>query len=164
MDEIIIRQATVKDINTLLLFEQGVITAERPFDPTLKQKDTRYYDIEGMIAAPHIELLVAELDGNLIGSGYARIEESKPYLQHTQHCYLGFMYVDPAHRGKGINKMIMEVLTAWSLSKNITEMRLDVYVANEAAIRAYEKVGFAKHMVEMRKGLTNILPVLLCIL
>jgi hypothetical protein len=32
-------------------------------------------------------------------------------------------------------------------------MRLDVYYGNTDAIKAYEKAGFVKHMVEMRVGL-----------
>jgi ribosomal protein S18 acetylase RimI-like enzyme len=32
-------------------------------------------------------------------------------------------------------------------------MRLDVYENNIAAIKAYEKAGFTKHMVEMRRGI-----------
>jgi ribosomal protein S18 acetylase RimI-like enzyme len=140
-------------MDTLLVFEQGVISAERPFDPTLKTGHTHYYDIEKMISAPHIELLVAELNNELIGSGYARIEDARPYNQHVQHAYLGFMYVVPQHRGKGINKMIMDALAAWSASQNITELRLDVYHANDSAIRAYEKIGFSKHMINMRMGL-----------
>jgi ribosomal protein S18 acetylase RimI-like enzyme len=161
MEEISIRQARITDLETLLVFEQGVISAERPFDPTLTQTNTRYYDLEAMIGVPHIELLVAESGGRLVASGYARIEDAKPYLQHTQHAYLGFMYVDPAYRGRGINKMIMEALEKWSASKNISELRLDVYVENKTAIRAYEKTGFMKHMVEMRKAIKNILPLVL---
>lgn len=153
MEQIIIRKAALKDLNTLLVFEQGVISAERPFDPTLKTGHTNYYDIEMMITAHHVELLVAELDNELIGCGYARIEDAKPYLQHAQHAYLGFMYVVPAQRGKGVNKMIIDALEAWSLSQHITELRLDVYHQNEAAIRAYEKYGFTKHMIAMRMGL-----------
>ncbi|MEP7256104.1 MAG: GNAT family N-acetyltransferase [Ferruginibacter sp.] len=153
MEQIIIRKATLNDLDTLLVFEQGVIYAERPFDPTLKKEHTHYYDIENMITATDVEIVVAELDGEVIGSGYARIENAKPYLQHLQHAYLGFMYVVPAHRGKGINKMIIDALAAWSVTQNITELRLDVYQENEAAIKAYEKTGFTKHMVAMRKGL-----------
>ena len=153
MNEVIIRKATINDLDTLLVFEQGVISAERPFDPTLKTVHTNYYDIEKMIPASNVELVVAELGGELIGSGYARIENAKPYLQHQQHAYLGFMYVAPAHRGKGINRMIMETLEAWAKAQNITELRLDVYQQNDAAIKAYERVGFAKHMIAMRKGL-----------
>ena len=154
MDEITIRKAVLTDMETLLRFEQGVINAERPYDPTLKGDPNRYYDIGTMIEAPHIELLVAETNKEVIASGYARIDRSEPYLRHEQHAYLGFMYVEPAHRGKGVNKMIVDALEQWALSKGISEMRLEVYVPNTAAIKAYEKVGFAKHMVEMRKGLT----------
>ena len=47
MEEIIIRKATLNDIEILRRFEQGVISAERPFDPTLKKGDIFYYDLEG---------------------------------------------------------------------------------------------------------------------
>lgn len=150
MEDIVIRAATTNDLDTLLQFEQGVIGTERPFDPTLKPGQTRYYDIEEMIRAPHVQLVVAEVAGKVVASGYARIEPAKSYLLHTHHCYLGFMYVLPAHRGRGINKMILEALRDWSLSKEISELRLDVYVSNRAAIAAYEKAGFKAHMMQMR--------------
>jgi GNAT superfamily N-acetyltransferase len=153
MKSIIIRKASLNDLETLLRFEQGVISAEGQFDPTLKTDHTHYYDIVEMITAPHIELLVAESGDGIIGCGYARIETSKHYLQHKQHAYLGFMYVEPAHRGKGINKVIIEALARWTISQGVTEMRLEVYYHNEAAIKAYEKTGFNRHMIEMRKGL-----------
>jgi hypothetical protein len=77
MNDIIIRVATMADVPTLLRFEQGLITAERPFDSTLKKMEhTRYYDLEHMIHADHIQLLVAELGGEPIGCGYARIEDA----------------------------------------------------------------------------------------
>ena len=189
MAQIIVRPATNTDLDTLLHFEQGVIAAERPFDPTLKPDPNHYYDIPYMIGAPEIELVVAELvsppssptgtpsspadksssltdtstspadksaspTGKLIGSGYARIEASKHYLLHTRHAYLGFMYVVPEHRGKGVNQLIIEALKQWSLSQNITELRLDVYSENQPAINAYEKAGFTKYLIEMRRGLT----------
>ena len=150
MDEIIIRPATFADMDTLLRFEQGVITAERPFDSTLKDEHINYYDLVGMIERPDIELLVAELNGELIGSGYARIEEAKVYLKHPKHAYLGFMYVDPAHRGKGVNQKIITALKKWATERNINELRLEVYYDNLPAIKAYEKVGFSKLMIEMR--------------
>ncbi len=156
MRSITIRPATFNDLPALLRFEQAVISAERPFDPTLKKGDIHYYDLKEMIEAPHIHLVVAVADDEVIGSGYARIENAKHYLQHPQHAYLGFMYTDPAHRGKGVNKMIIDALKQWSVSQKITEMRLDVYCDNAAAIRAYEKAGFRKHMIEMRSGVNTL--------
>ena len=60
------------------------------------------------------------------------------------------MYVNNDYRGKGINKQIIEELKTWALSKNIYELRLDVYNDNISAIKAYEKAGFQKHLVNMR--------------
>lgn len=153
MENITTRPATLADMEILRQFEQGVISAERPFDPTLQDNDINYYDLNEFITAPHIHLLVAEMDGQPIGSGYARIETSKIYLKHQQHAYLGFMYVLPQHRGKGINKVVIDALKEWAIQQGVTEFRLQVYFENAPAIKAYEKVGFNSHMIEMRMGL-----------
>lgn len=153
MSKINIREARVKDLSILLEFEQGIITAERPFDPTLNEDPISYYDIKKMIAATDIKIVVAEIESEIVGSGYARIEAAKPYLKHSNYAYLGFMYTDPKHRGKGVNAKIIEALKEWCSSHDITELRLDVYSDNPSAIRAYEKVGFKKHLLNMRIGL-----------
>jgi RimJ/RimL family protein N-acetyltransferase len=150
MNKITIRPAELEDLSILLKFEQGIIAAERPFDPTLKEGKINYYDIAKMITAEHINVLVAEIDNEIVGSGYARIETAKPYLKHEDYAYLGFMYTDPKHRGKAVNAAIIEALKTWCQSQKITELRLDVYNDNPSAIRAYEKVGFKKHLLNMR--------------
>jgi ribosomal protein S18 acetylase RimI-like enzyme len=150
MKEVTIRKAKLEDVETLRRFEQGVITAERPFDPTLKEEKTSYYDIEGLIDSPIAELVVAEIGDELVGSGYARIYGAEAYLKHRQYSYIGFIYVEPEHRGKGIVDKILDALKQWSISQDITEIRLEVYKANARAIRAYEKAGFQQHMLVMR--------------
>jgi ribosomal protein S18 acetylase RimI-like enzyme len=47
----------------------------------------------------------------------------------------------------------METLKAWATTHRISELRLEVYAENLSAIKAYEKVGFQKHMIEMRINL-----------
>lgn len=60
------------------------------------------------------------------------------------------MYVDPEYFGNGINKKIIDELKIWALSRNINEIRLDVYSDNLAAVKAYEKAGLKKHLINMR--------------
>lgn len=146
----IIRKATLDDLPTLLQFEQGIVKAERPFNRTLKDGVIHYYDIAAMIDDPAIAVVVAVCDNQLIGSGFARIDKAKSYLKHAHHAWLGFMYVVPEYRGRGVNKLIVDALTQWAVEQGITEFRLDVYSDNEAAIRAYEKSGFTRHLTEMR--------------
>jgi ribosomal protein S18 acetylase RimI-like enzyme len=151
IDKIIIRSATTDDLNALLQFEQGVIETERQFDPTLKAGHINYYDLNEMIRSEHIELAVAELNSELIASGYARIEVSKKtFFNYEKYAYLGFMYVVPEYRGRGIINKIIDYLKTWATAQNLNELRLEVYTENEPAIKAYEKIGFAKLVTEMR--------------
>jgi ribosomal protein S18 acetylase RimI-like enzyme len=155
MNEIKIRKASIVDLGQLLAFEQDLIKTERPFDPTVKPDPVNYYDLKAMLTDPQIEMVVGELDNKVIASGYARIDRSKPYLKHNRHAYLGFMYVLPEYRGKGVNKKIMDVLKNWAAAQNINEFRLEVYCKNVSAIKAYEKAGFSKHFLEMRYNLDD---------
>jgi len=142
--------ATLADLNILLAFEQEIIRAERPFDETLDKDPISYYDLRQLILSNEAEVMVAEEDSKIIGSGYALIRDAKPYLDHKKYTYLGFMYTHNDYRGKGINKTIVDALVQWSKAKGIHEIRLTVYNDNLPAIRAYEKVGFKKHILEMR--------------
>lgn len=153
--EIVIRKATENDLDTLYQFEQGVVEAERPFDRTLRKGLIHYYDLTALIRSSNAHLLVAEIDTRIIGSGYVRIDRSKDYLAHTHHAYFGFMYVLPEFRGRGVNRKIMDELKRWTKDQHVTELRLDVYVENSVAIRAYEKLGFKQHLVEMRMNLNE---------
>ncbi|HET6252827.1 MAG TPA: GNAT family N-acetyltransferase [Puia sp.] len=160
--KITVRPATTADLPALLHFEQGVISAERPIDPTIRDGPIRYYDLDKMLASPHIYLVVAETEEDvagsktksiLVGSGYARIDPSRHYLRHTHHAYCGFMYVQPAFRGQGVNRLIIDALKSWARSQGLTELRLDVYTTNDIAIRAYEKAGFTPYLINMRMGI-----------
>ena len=153
MNEITIRPAELTDLPILFAFEQGIVEAERPFDPTLKPGHINYYDIKAMIESADTEVLVAVCHKEIVGSAYAQIRSAKPYLQHEYYVYLGFMFVHPAYRGIGVNLKIMETIKDWARSKGITELRLDVYNDNHSAIKAYEKAGFVSHLINMRLGI-----------
>ncbi len=150
MEQLTVRKAVLTDLDVLLGFEQGIIQAERPFDSTLDKDPISYYDLKLLIKAEDAEVLVCEVNGHIVGSGYAKVMEAKPYLDHNAYCYLGFMYTVPSYRGKGVNAVIIDGLKKWALTRGLNEIRLTVYTDNEPAIRSYEKAGFEKHLIEMR--------------
>ena len=147
-----IRAATLDDLPTLLSFEQGIVVAERPFDPTLRPGEIHYYDLAALIRDPETHVVVAEDAGRIVGSGYAQLRTSEAYVQHERHAFLGFMYVVPEARGTGINGMVVEALAMWAQGRGVSELVLEVYAANARAVRAYEKVGFSPRLLEMRLG------------
>jgi ribosomal protein S18 acetylase RimI-like enzyme len=145
-----IRSATLNDLPDLLKFEQGIISTERPFDETLVSGTFHYYDLAERIQDPDAEVVVAESDGTLVAGGSAIIKKGDSYNTFDRYAFLGFMYVEPAYRGKGINSLIIKKLVEWSEKKGLKEIRLHVYSDNINAINAYEKVGFKKILTEMR--------------
>jgi len=153
MSEIIVRQAELNDLDTLLEFEQGIVNHERPFDDTLKEGEIHYYDLKEMILADNVEVLVAVAGDEVVGGGYARIDDAKDYQKFDRYAYLGFMYVKPEFRGRGVNNLVLGALKDWCRSRNVHELRLEVYTYNEQAIKAYEKAGFKPILTWMRMGL-----------
>ncbi|WP_435263145.1 GNAT family N-acetyltransferase [Tenacibaculum sp. nBUS_03] len=152
------RKATLDDLPVLLEFEQEIIRAERPFDITLKEGKISYYDIKAMISADDIEVIVVVDSDNIpVSSGYASVVTPKTYFKFDKFAYLGFMYTIPSYRGKGMNKILIKALFDWISAKKIHEVRLDVYTENIGAIKAYEKAGFKKNLLNMRVDLRNVL-------
>lgn len=146
----IIREAKPEDISALLVLEQSVIEAEKPFNSSIKAEKTHYYDLDNLISSKDAYLVVVEDSSDIVATGYAQIRDSKTALNHDKHSYLGFMFVAPGHRGKAINQQVMSHLVKWSKSRGITDLYLDVYSQNESAIKAYEKVGFEPSLMEMK--------------
>jgi len=151
-----IRKAMLEDLPMLLEFEQLLIKTERPMDPTIKEGKISYYDIGAFIQQKDTEVLIVETNSKIVASGYAQIKIDRHYLKHDLQGYLGFMYVDEAHRGQGLNKLLIDALIQWCQDRKVDEIRLDVYQDNPSAIRAYEKAGFKKHLITMRLDAKDI--------
>ncbi len=145
-----IRKAIETEIEILLNFEEEIIATERPFDNTLKQGEIHYYDLIELIRSKRSEVLVAVVNNEIVGSGYAKTLQAEPYQKYREYAYLGFMYVKPEFREQGINQKILHQLIDWARSKNLTEVRLEVYNENLIAKNSYLKAGFKPNLLEMR--------------
>lgn len=140
-----VRPATPDDLQILSTFEKGIIDTERAFDCTLKEGEIHYYDIVEMIKSESAEVLVVETNGEIVASGFAQILDAEPYNKFGKYSSFRFMYVKEEYRNKGLNKMILNGLIEWSDSKNIKEIKLNVYDENIPALKAYLKAGFKKN-------------------
>lgn len=145
-----IRKASLTDLPLLEDFLQRLIAVERPMDISLEQeKHIKYYDVSKFIKSNDAELYVATVNNEIVASGYGQIRKNKAHFAHKTHGYIGFMFVADEYRGKGIGQLIINAIFDWFRSKNIKETRLQVYQENPNAIKAYEKVGFKKNLIEM---------------
>jgi GNAT superfamily N-acetyltransferase len=145
-----VRRAAQSDIAVLRKFEQGIVAAERPYDPTIRKGEVHYYDIAALIASSEAFVAIAEIAGEPVGCGFVRKAASRVFTEPSFHAYIGLMYVTPDHRGRGVVSVLLDTLTAWAKSVGLFDMRLEVYPDNAAAVHAYAKYGFAPYMLEMR--------------
>jgi ribosomal protein S18 acetylase RimI-like enzyme len=147
---ITIRSADLKDLETLLAFEQGVVAAEKPLDTFLGTGTLTYYNIPELITDENTHFIVAISNEELVGSGYVKIENSNSYHKNSKHGYIGFIFVKPSFRGKKISSLVLESLKNWAKEKDLKELRLDVYSNNYNAVKSYDSFGFKKSLVNMR--------------
>ncbi len=152
--QIITRKATLKDLEQLKKFQQGLVKFERPFDPTLKKGEIEYYDLQKLLGSAEAYVVVAEIEKKVIGCGFGEIRnDDLSYTNISKFGYVGLMYVEEKYRGEGAGRMIIESVINWFKEKKISEVRLKVYANNKNAIEAYRKNGFQDFVLEMRKTL-----------
>lgn len=150
MIDLTIRKARLADMPILLKYEQEVIDYERQFNEDIKKEGAKYYNLKSLITENDSAVFVGEVDGKVIATGYALIMEGLPQFVYDEYTYLGFMYVAPEYRGKGINAKIIQAAIKWSEKRGIQHLRLQVYSENSAAIKAYEKLGFKAELQDMK--------------
>lgn len=86
------------------------------------------------LAGDGVSVLVEE-DGVPVGMG-----AGFPDLPGFLHVVA--MWVDPAHRGRGVGHAVLEGIDAWARRRGL-RLHLDVNTTNAAARRSYERYGFA---------------------
>jgi ribosomal protein S18 acetylase RimI-like enzyme len=69
------------------------------------------------------------------------------YRRGTTVAGIETINVDPTHRKKGIGLRLLSVAEEHLRKKGIHKIRLEVSIANNAAIKLYEHAGFQKIMV-----------------
>lgn len=81
--------------------------------------------------------VVAELDGELVGLAWARIDEHDPSLVHVHQ-----VWVAPHGRGHGAGSALVDAVCTWARSAGAEQVELCVTCGNSPARRLYERAGF----------------------
>ncbi|MAT52368.1 MAG: ribosomal-protein-alanine acetyltransferase [Porticoccaceae bacterium] len=124
--ELLIRPVQAADLDGLLALEERCFATDR-----LSRRSFRHW-----IQADNCAFLVAELRGQLVG--YSLIL----FFRGTILARLYSIAVDPACRGGGIARRLMESGEALAEEGGRVFLRLEVSVDNRAAIRLYESMGY----------------------
>ncbi len=69
--------------------------------------------------------------------------------------YVEGWYVEPAARGTGVGRALMQAAEAWSIERGFTELASDTQLDNDRSLRAHERCGFeeVERLIKLRKPL-----------
>lgn len=81
--------------------------------------------------------LLAEIDGDMIGLAWGRIESSNLDVANLYQ-----MWVAPHYRGLGAGQMLLKAVIDWARAANVCYLALGVTCGNNPAMRLYLRAGF----------------------
>ena len=97
-------------------------------------------------------VLVAEVDGQVVGYVYGRLEERDWNALLDAHGGLHDLWVDPEGRGTGAGKALAEAMLDALTKLGAKRIVLSASPKNETAQRLFARLGFRPTMVEMTRG------------
>lgn len=119
---------------------------ERFEDPLPDSYLKAFREIE---ADPNNELIVAEIDGQVVGTLQLTLTPSISF-QGGKRCTVESVRVDAAHRGSGIGREMMLWAIERAKEKGCVSMQLTTNNERTDAHRFYERLGFTKSHLGMK--------------
>ena len=146
------REATSDDIASIVRLLADDFLGQQREDISEPLNENYVRAFREMEADPNIELIVAELDGKVIGTLQLVITPSLSY-QGSKRSIVESVRVDSSLRGKGIGREMMRWAIERAKSRGCVSMHLTSHNDRTDAHRFYESLGFAKSHTGMKKAL-----------
>ena len=156
---VMIRAATRADVPTLGRLGALLVRTHHEFDtkrfiPATPQTEHHYGAFLGtQLGGANVVLLVAERAGNVLGYAYAAVEDYDYMSLRGPAGVLNDIVVDPAHRGQGIGRVLLDATLKALEDKGAPRVVLSTAEQNAAAQRLFERAGFRRTMIEMTREL-----------
>jgi len=106
--------------------------------------------------------LVAEVDGDAVGEVQAYVQEPledaaiQPQRDvGLRRVYVNYLAVQAAFRSRGIGGRLMDAVERWAREREAALIVTDTNLRSEQAVRFYEKQGFTRQSVVLRKRLAQ---------
>jgi ribosomal protein S18 acetylase RimI-like enzyme len=152
-----IRPATPDDLSAIGRLGALLVKTHYDFDPKRFMAPTRHTEsgyasfLGSQLGREDAVVLVAAEGGTVIGYTYAGVE-GRDWMSLRGPA--GVMYdivVDPAHRGRGVGRALLEATVAALRSRGSPQVVLSTADRNAAAQRLFESAGFRRTMIEMTR-------------
>ena len=161
MDAVGIRVATPADTPVIGRLGALLVRTHHDFDPqrfmaATSRTESAYGSFLGtQLAEPNIVILVAERNGEVIGYSYAGVEGNDYMSLRGPAGALYDIVVDPAHRGQGVGRMLLDATIEALKARGAPRVVLSTAERNTVAQRLFDRAGFRRTMIEMTRELND---------
>jgi GNAT superfamily N-acetyltransferase len=139
-----VRPATLADADVLVRHRLAMFADMKvPFDAATLSAAFRAWLGEMMPAGTYRAWLAETADGEVAGGGGITVLPWPPGPQYAgdRLAYVYNVYTEPAHRRRGLARLIMDAIHAWCRDAGITSMALN---ASRDGKPLYESMGYAE--------------------
>lgn len=156
-DDPTIRRAVAADAPDIGKLGALLVRTHHDFDPqrfiaATPQTEKGYGSFLGsQVANPDVILLVAEHHGVILGYTYAGVEGMDYMALRGPAGALYDIVVDPAHRGHGVGRKLLDATLAELEARGVPRVVLSTAEKNDAAQRLFARAGFRRTMIEMTR-------------
>lgn len=156
-----IRPAARDDLSAIGRLGALLVRTHHDFDPkrflpATPQTEQLYGSFLGaQLEEPDVIVLVAELDGEVLGYTYAGVEGYDYMALRGPAGALYDIVVDPAHRRQGVGRLLLEATVVALEARGAPRVVLSTAEQNESAQRLFVHAGFRPTMIEMTRELTG---------
>jgi ribosomal protein S18 acetylase RimI-like enzyme len=152
-----IRPAAPADLPALGRLGALLVRTHHDFDPVrfiapVPQTEHLYASfLARQLGEPNIVILVAERDGEVLGYTFAGVEGPDYMALRGPAGVLYDIVVDPARRGHGVGRMLLDATLAALGARGAPRVVLSTAERNESAQRLFARAGFRRTMIEMTR-------------
>ena len=157
--DVTIRPAVSADLPALGRLGALLVRTHHDFDPVrfiaaTPQTEHGYAAFLGrQLGEPTVVILVAEREGEVLGYTYAGVEGPDYMALRGPAGALYDILVDPARRGHGVGRMLLDATLAVLRARGAARVVLSTAERNESAQRLFARAGFRRTMIEMTREL-----------
>jgi len=152
--QVVVRPATPQDLDAVADLWEELIEAHRQLDDRLWEpapdgRETYRRWVEETLTSDDRVLLVAELDGQVVGFTHGVLAGGPPPMRPRVSGMVTDMIVAADCRRRGIGRRLAEAIRDWFCERGAEDLRLSAAVRNPAAVAFWEALGLEPWVVAM---------------
>ena len=154
VDQDSVREATQQDIERVVELWAEMVDFHARYDPRYLRMDGSEggfaHHLRSHLGEADYLLMVAEIDGEVVGFLNGEVLEYPPCFAHRAHGVIDNLAVSPQWQRRGVGTALLERGMAWFSDKGVPTVEGRVLLSNPVAMEFWQKTAFEPYMQTIR--------------